>query len=251
MPGVERRTPLLVRVGVLGDIWLKERRDDFGVAVSEGTAVAGLVGRPEELPGLLVWPKRELLESFVGRVASDEGLLKTEGKSLDLLGEGVALAFCCSAWSRTRSLAFSISSRLSCSVWLVEADLCLTLSTSRSRELVLSWRWRLSFSAFSRDISVLLPRDLFSSPSLASISVVCFASATSRASRLLACFCCVSSLDARSAICVVCVACRTASCSSKTCNLASFSVTANSRSSRSTIPRSSSEDTLSLHPFAS
>jgi hypothetical protein len=76
----------------------------------------------------------------VERVASDEGLLNTEGKSLDLLGEGEVFPFCCSAWSKTRSFAFSISSRLSCSVWLVEADLCLTLSTSRSSELVLSWR---------------------------------------------------------------------------------------------------------------
>lgn len=129
---------MLGRVGVVGETRSKDRREDLGVAVSEGAAVAGLAGRPEELPGLLVWPKIELLESFVGRVARDEGLLKTEGKSLDLLGEGEALTFCCSAWSKTRSFAFSISSRLSRSVWLVEADLCLTLSTSRSSELVLS-----------------------------------------------------------------------------------------------------------------
>ena len=191
VPRVELRTPLPVRVGVEGEFWLKDRKDDFGVMASEGTAVAdrtrrpdelpgrterpdellGRTGRPDELLGLLVWPKIVIFESLVvERVASDEGLLNTEGKSLDLLCEGGVFPFCCSVWSKTRSFAFSISSKLSCSVWLVEADLCLTLSTSRSSELVLSWRWRLSFSAFSREISVLLPRDLFNSASLASRS---------------------------------------------------------------------------------
>lgn len=138
LPEIELRTPLLGRVGVVGYVRSKDRKDDLGVAVIEGFAVAGLVASADELPGLLVWPKIELLWSFGGRVASEEGLLKTEGKSLDLLGEGEAFTFCCSAWSKTRSFAFSISKRLSRSVWLVEADLCLTLSTSRSSELVLS-----------------------------------------------------------------------------------------------------------------
>jgi hypothetical protein len=141
VPWVELRTPLLVRVGVEGVFRSNDRKDDFGVMVSEGTAVAGRTGGPDELPGRLVWPKIVIFESLmVERVASDEGLLNTEGKSLDLLGEGEALAFCCSACSKTRSLVFSVSSMLSCSVRLVELDLCLTLSTSRSRELVLSWR---------------------------------------------------------------------------------------------------------------
>jgi hypothetical protein len=141
VPWLELRTPLLVRVGVEGVFRSKDRKDDFGVMVSEGTAVAGRTGGPDELPGRLVWPEIVICESLVvERVASDEGLLNTEGKSLDLLGEGGALTFCCSACSKTRSLVFSVSSMLSCSVWLVELDLCLTLSTSRSRELVLSWR---------------------------------------------------------------------------------------------------------------
>jgi len=140
MPGVELGTPLPGRVGVVGEIGSKDRREDLGVVVIEGIAVAGLVASPDELPGLLVCPKIELLRSFVDRVASDEGLLNTDGKSLDFLGEGKALPFCCSAWSKTRSFAFSIFKRLSRSVWLVEADLCLTLSTSRSSELVLSCR---------------------------------------------------------------------------------------------------------------
>lgn len=117
VPDVELKTPLLVRVGVDGEFRSVGRTDDFGVAIREGAAVAGRTGRPDELLGLLVWPKIVIFESLVvERVASDEGLLKTEGKSLDLLGEGDALAFCCSACSKTRSFAFSISNRLSCSV---------------------------------------------------------------------------------------------------------------------------------------
>jgi hypothetical protein len=95
---VELRTPLPVRVGVEGVARSKDREDDLGVMVSDGIAVAGRTGRPDELLGLLVWPKIVIFESLVvERVASDDGLLNTEGKSLDLLGDGEAFPFCCSA----------------------------------------------------------------------------------------------------------------------------------------------------------
>lgn len=105
----------------------------------DSAAGANLDNLPDELAGLEVLTGEVgPLNSFEGLMASDDGLLNTDGELLSLLGEGELLAFCCSVCKSTLSRAFSTSRFLSCSVVLMETDLCLTFSTSRSRELVRS-----------------------------------------------------------------------------------------------------------------
>lgn len=119
---IELTTPLLARIGVTGDIPFAYRRDEFGVAASE-RAPAGREMLPEELAGLEAFRAGVVvLVSLAVRVASDDGLLNTEGLSLDLLGDGESLAFCCCACRRTRNRAFSTSKFRSCSTLLIETD---------------------------------------------------------------------------------------------------------------------------------
>jgi len=134
----ELKTPVLGRVGVLGEFPFVYRRDELEVAAIE-RVVAGLEMLPDELTGLDPFRAGVAsLMSLTARVASDDGLLNTEGLALDLFGDGEFLAFCCCACRRTRSRAFSTSRFRSCSVLLRETDLCRTFSTSLSNELVLS-----------------------------------------------------------------------------------------------------------------
>jgi hypothetical protein len=70
VPRVELRTPLPVRVGVEGEFRLKDRKDDFGVMASEGTAVADRTRRPDELPG-----RTERPDELLGRTGRPDELL--------------------------------------------------------------------------------------------------------------------------------------------------------------------------------
>ena len=95
MLDAELRTPVLARVGVLGESLFVDRKVEFGVAASEGVAT-GLEALPDELAGLEAFRVGvAILLSLTVRVASDDGLLNTDGLSLDLFGEGEFLAFCC------------------------------------------------------------------------------------------------------------------------------------------------------------
>ena len=244
----ELRTPVLARVGVLGESSFVNRKDEFGVAASERVA-AGLGPLPDELAGLEAFRVGvAILLSLTLRVASDDGLLNTEGLSFDLFGEGEFLAFCCCAWRRTRNRAFSTSRFRSCSTLLREMDLCRTFSTSRSRELVLNWRWRLSFSALRIAISLLVVWDLFNAVSLVISSSNCFCCAVSLAARSSAMFSSLASLAVNSSSLVCCFAIKSCSFSR---SARSFFANASSLSLSVALARLSSGKTLSLQPLAS
>lgn len=230
----ELKTPVLARVGVFGESSFVNRKDEFGVAASERVA-AGLGPLPDELTGLEAFRVGvAILLSLTVRVASDDGLLNTEGLSFDFFGEGEFLAFCCCAWRRTRNRAFSTSRFRSCSTLLRETDLCRTFSTSRSRELVLNWRWRLSFSALSIATSLLVVWDLFNAVSLAVRSSAIFSS--------------LASLAMNSSSLVCCFAIKSCSFSR---SVRSFFVNASSLSLSVALARLSSGKKLSLQPLAS
>lgn len=91
----ELSNPMLTRVGVLGESLSITRKDELGVDASERPA-AGLETLPDELTGRDAFRAGVVfLLSFKVRVASDDGLLNTEGLSLNLVGESEFLAFCC------------------------------------------------------------------------------------------------------------------------------------------------------------